>query len=492
MAYEIAPPNTGSALANMSPESVRQLWQKTVDMHDQNEDWWAKFEGPSRDAPIATRTDLSKGAGQKVTITNMAGFYGPGKQGDEHFEAATDFEKLLINAYSVEVDWLRNAYAVTERMEEVMGMRGELNGGAAAELGKWMGRQKSHRVFMTFREKGDAQNLVIAGGKSGVDELLSADVLNYDEVIGLGAIIKPNGGRPALMGRANGQPVKKYNIVSTVPGMFSMKHDDDYREALKEAGARGDANHLFKGGYPDIDGHVFHEYEAIDHDGFGPVGCPMAPKAFLGEAIAAGTAVFTVKGGGSAAAAALTNILYFQDFAGYAYKFLAGDVLAPENETRYFLIVNPSNAAVDPNKIGMYSYTVGNDGNTITIVNRLGPADSVAQVDSLGDVTWNTGVWANKHTQVHPIGATIIPCNAKGVPIGETLMLGASAMIRGYGKYKNKRSKEKADGGHVERRYITSVFGQALRRDAQSRARGYVRLKHAIQYPELNSLPIVV
>lgn len=489
MAYEIAPPNTGDALSTMDADSVRNLWQKTVDMHEQTEDFWAKFEGNSRQAVIATRTDTSKGRGQSVTITNMAGFYGPGKQGDEHFEAAEDYEDLLINSYTVNVDWLRNAYADNERMEEVMGMRGELRSGAAAELGNWMGREKSDRIFMMFREKGGAENTVIAGGKSGIDNIVSADVLNYDEVLGMGAIMQPLGGRPAMMGRVNGQSVMKYNIVGTVPGMFSLEMDSDYQQILRDAGQRGEGNHLFKGGFPDLRGNVFHCYNPIDHDGYGPVGSAMNPKAFLGGAITAGTATFDVLGGGSAAAAAKTKILYFKHFFNYAYKFMPGDVLANGSTERYFLVVNPPNAPTDPNKIGMYAYTTGNNGNKITITKRLGPADAVAQQETIGNVTWNTGVWANKHTQVHPIGATIVQCNANGVPIGETLMLGAAAGIRGYGKYRNKRSSESADGGFVERRYITSVFGQNLRLDAQGRARGYIRLIHAIQYPELNQIP---
>ncbi|MCU9611805.1 hypothetical protein OEK97_28265, partial [Escherichia coli] len=80
----------------------------------------------------------------------------------------------------------------------------------------------------------------------------------------------------------------------------------------------------------------------------------------------------------------------------------------------YVLIVNPANAAVDPGKIGMYKYTTGNDGNKITITQRLASAISGAAHTTVGAVVWNTGVWLNKHTVEHPAGATIIPCNEYG------------------------------------------------------------------------------
>ncbi len=163
----------------------------------------------------------------------------------------------------------------------------------------------------------------------------------------------------------------------------------------------------------------------------------------------------------------------------------------PGSTEQYLLIVNPRNAVVDPGKVGMYAYTTGNNGNQITITRRLAPVQNgpVAMV-TVGDVTWNTGVWADKHTQVHPIGATIVLCNAKGVPIGDSVMMGAMAMLRGYGKYRNKRTQWMVDGDFEQRKYITTVFGQKLRKNVNNKYPGYVRLRHAISYPELG-LPVV-
>jgi hypothetical protein len=140
----------------------------------------------------------------------------------------------------------------------------------------------------------------------------------------------------------------------------------------------------------------------------------------------------------------------------------------------------------------MYAYTTGNNGNQITITQRLAPVQNgPVAVLTVGNVTWNTGVWANLHTQTHPAGATIVQCNANGVPLGDTIMMGAGAMLRGYGMYRNNRTQWLVDGEHQTNTYITTVFGQVLRKNNRSVYPGYIRMKHAILYPELG-LPTVV
>lgn len=493
MAWDINTPNTGAALAALSPDSVRILWQKTVDVFEQSEDFFQQFEGSSKNMPIRVISDTSKGAGLTLRITTRAGYYGPGKSGDSLFENSSDFEPDIISNYEVEVDFLRNATSITQRTDEYMGMQGELANGQAEELGKWMGREKTARLMMTFMLKGGATNYLVAGSRASQNDLLSADTLAWDEVTKMGQILKPLGGRPCQVATVRGNPVLKYCVVGTVPGLFGLKTDADYKQVLREAAPREawDENPLFQGGYAEVDGHSIREYNPIDHDGYGPVGSAFNARAFLGAAVTAGTTTFAIKGGGSAAAAAYTNIQFFRFFPNYAFEFLPNDIYVPGSTTQYLLIVNPPNAAVDPGKIGMYAYTTGNNGNQITITQRLA-ANAVGgiSVTTLGDVTWNSGVWTGRHTDVHPIGATIVLCNEKGVPIGQSLMMGAEAVVRGYGSMRNKRSQWMVDGEFETRKYITSVFGQALRKNVRSVYPGYTLLTHAIPYPELN-LPAV-
>jgi hypothetical protein len=493
MSWEIGTPNTATALAAMSPESVRILWQKTVDCFEQTEDFWGKFEGQSKDSSIMVINDTSVDKGLKFRVTSRAGYYGRGKSGDALFTDSDDFEKDVINNNELQADYLRNATSCTWRTDEYMGMQGELVDGQAEELGKWMGREKSARAGMTFVLKGGPENLLIAGGKSSEADLVTADGLLYDDILYMGQALKPMGGKPCEVGTVRGSPVYKYCVVGTTPGLFSLKQDPDYKQILREAGPREkyDENPLFEGGYMDLDGHVIKEFNPIDPDGYAWSGSWFNAKAFLGTAISAGTTAFDIKGGGSAAAAAITNIDYFRFFPNFAFEFTPEDIYVPGSEQQYLLIVNPRNAATDPGKVGMYGYTTGNDGNKITINKRLAPVtNGPVAVSTLGDVTWDTGVWANKHTVTHPIGATIILCNEKGVPIGDSVMMGAMCMLRGYGRFRNKRTQWLVDGEFEQRKYITTVFGQQLRRNVNGKYPGFVRLRSAISYPELG-LPTV-
>lgn len=493
MSFELGTPNTGLSLSTMSADSVRIIWQKAIDIFEQTEDFWGKFEGTAPDSPIHVINDTSVGKGLTFRVTALAGFYGPGKSGDALFNDEDDFEKAVINSNEMVADYLRNATSYTQRMDEKMGMVNELSTGLVEQLGKWMGREKSARAGMTFVLKGGAENLMYPGDVTDESEITTADGLTYNDVLAMGQALKPMGGKPCEIGTVRGNPVHKYCIVGTTPGLYSLKQDSDYKQILREAGPREkyDENPLFEGGYMELDGHVIKEFNPIDPDGYAWSGSWFNAKAFTGEAISAGTAAFDIKGGGSAAAAAITNIQYFRFFPNYAFEFTSTDVYVPGSTEQYLMIVNPKNAATDPGKIGFYAYTTGNNGNKITITKRLAPVQNgPVALATVGSVTWNTGAFANRCTQTHPIGSVVLLCNAKGVPIGDTVMMGAMAMLRGYGQYRNSRTSWNVDGDFETRSYIKTVFGQKLRKNVNGKYPGYVRLRHALRYPEYN-LPTV-
>lgn len=493
--FDLSSNLTGSALATMAPNSVRKLWHQGFLMAEQSTDFLQKLEGTGTNAPIQVKTDLGKGKGQKITFSVLSGFYKEPHIGDELFNGPTDFEDILMADFELLVDWARHGVRNLERTEEIMGMRGEIASRFNVEQGKWLGRLKTEQALMLMVRMLNSENIFYAGGKT-YDTLVSADVLAWDEVTTLGQVMKPLGGLPADI-RKPGSPYPIWSniVIPTEAAMNSLKLDPDYKTVNSNADVRGPANTLFSGTVRDIDGHVLHVYNPIDHDGRGAIGSPLNPKASLGVAISAGTTTFDIEGGGATYSASDDATLWFKYFRGYRYKFL-GNTSASSSDAftrapadtgaKYVLIVNPKNATTDPGKFGMYSYTTGNDGNKITIVNRLGSAASGARVTTLGGVTWDSA----KHTDVHPVGATIIPCNSKGVPIGHTPMLMRAGIMRGYGKYRGHRSQQDHEGGFIMDRFITSVFGQCLREDRLGRHVGVGLLCHALNYPELG-LPTV-
>lgn len=487
-------PNTGTSLAAMDANSVRKLWSKGAQAAEANADFFQQMEGGTERSLIWAQTDLSKGVGQEMTFTTESGFYNEPKYGEELFEASTDFETVDISSYPLKVDFVRNSVRSSERMEEVMGMRGEIVSKFNVKLGDWLGRLKTDQVLATTMLKLNSDNVFYANGKT-LDTLASADTLAWDEVVTGGQVMKPMGGLPAnITGAGSDQPIWSQVVVATEAALLSLKTDSDYKTVLRDGDVRGRGNTIFKGGYASIDGHTILPYNPIDHDGVGAVGSFLNPKAFLGVAIEAdgSGAALDVKGGGNATDAAKTAKLYFKYFPGHAYKFVdTGAYSASEfpgsagaaydSEEKYFLICNISGA--DAGKFGMYAYTTGNNGNKIAVTKRLAVGTTGINETTIGSVTWDTGAWSGKHTSAHPLGSLIVPCNAKGVPFGDTLFLGQAFMLRGYGKHRAKRSQDVLNGGMITDRYITSVFGQSLRKDRKGRHPAIVRLRHAITYP---------
>lgn len=479
---DITSPNTGSTLAAQA--TVRNLWKKGLDLFEQNTDFFAEFEGPSARSVIRTENGTADGRGQKILFTSAAGFYRKPHHGDEMFLTPADFEKLKLNDYEMVVDWLRNGVRYNKRMEEYMGMRGEIASGFNEEMGKWLGRTKTHLLFMMFLHKVHDSSLTVINGK-GIDTLGGGDTLDWDSVETLYTQIKRLGGWPAIGGknRENGRAIFRNFLVATTDALDSLSKDPTYRGLLQHADTKGSMNYLFKEGFRDVKGQIIKEYNPIDHDGLGPIGSPLNAKAELGVAITAGTGAFDIYGGGSASAAAETDYEFFRDFPNFAYKFCEGDQLTAGTDPFYVLVVNPPDGTATANKMGFYK-CVTNDGVKLTVTERLAPSAAGSSVNktTIGGVTWNTGKFEGKCTTEHPEGAMVYLANAKGQTYGFSLYLGGSAAYRGYGIFRGNRSQQIHEGGFVTDVFITTVLGQEPRRDVRDRTPGVIRLAHAINY----------
>ncbi len=486
----VSSPNDGAALsALLTPPT---LWQAQVEHFISNGDFYESVEGGGPSAIIRTKTDLTAGKGQKLKIRVESGFGDEPHFGDETFDTDEDFEESLYDEYDLTIDVIRHATSFTERAEELVGLRDEIKNGIPRKMGDWLGRRKSEELDMMFRFSIPSENRYYANNRASEAAVLTADSLGWNYIMNTATNMQTLGGQVGKLGTfsRDKQTAEGFAIVTCSEAATILRQDSVYVDYQKNAGIRGEFNPLFRGNVSLIDGHAVVDRRIIDSDAEGAIGSPLNPKARLGGAITAGTTAFDILGGGNATSAAKTKKKFFKYFDGYTYKFATGLSHTPASATRYLLIINPPNAATDPGKIGMYAYTTGNDGNKITITARLGSAASGVRVTTLGDVTWDTGVWSGKHTAVHGLGSLILPCNAKGVPIGRSFLLGRAAAIRGYGKHRAKRDVEYKEGGYLQQTFLRSYFGQSLRYDREGRVPGVACLEHSLHYPNL-PLPTV-
>lgn len=495
---DIAPATTGTTLYTQDAASLRQLWHKGALIGEEEEDFLQQFEGSSERSPIWTVNDTSKGQGQKITFTTTSGYYGEGKYGEGLFEGPSDYETDDINSYPLTVDFVRNAASRSVRADEYMGLRDELSSMVPLKLGQWLGRTKKDQIMglsvLTLPET----NRVYSGGKS-LATLGSADVLSWDDVITTGAAMKPLGGKPFRMGKSGINDVSSQLFIPSETAATSLRLDTSYQTLLSNAGNRGDSNVLFKGGYPNIDGHTIAPHNALNHAGKGAVGSFLAPEAFLGNA---GYAVTTdaqryLEGGGSDnPAGALTGTgkpLWFKYFGGHDYRFVdtgvldvSASLIGPVAGPYYAIIYNTS--GTNAGKWGFVKYTV-NDGNKITVLEFLSSQTAgTYRKQTVGTLTV-AAAGANL-TELWDNGALIIPANIKGVPIGHTMVLGAGGVVRGYGMWRAKRTQETDNGDFLKRTYITSVFGQSLRYDRKDRVPAVMLLTTAVSRPGI-TLPVI-
>jgi hypothetical protein len=480
MAYDQVSPNTATTLGTTplgNAANIRQLWRKGAMLAEQNEDFFMEMESRSETGHIWSQTDLSKGQGSIMNFTTQSGFYGKGKRGDALFENSGDFETIRQGNFKLKIDFIRNAVRTNKRMEEILGMKGDIESGVNVELGKWLGREKTKEVFALFFHKLPEANVVFAGGKT-LDTLKSADIFRWQEAVTAGHTLLPLGGLPAnIAKRGSKSPIYSQSFISSTTALMGFKLDSGWQTVLQNGDKRGAGNTIFAGGYPSIDGHTIVPYNPIIHDGVGPMGSFINPQAFLGNAaLTAGTTARVVYGGGNADDHAEAD--FFQYFAGAPYSFVDTGAITPEAAlTKYFVIYNLTGA--DAGKWGMYGYTGGNDGNKITSTIHLGATVAGVQNTTVGGVVYDAAL----NTTAHPLGSMIIPVNSFAVPIGDTIVMARSAILRGYGSLRADHTVERLNGKFVTDRYITSIFGQSFKVDRKDRVTSALRIRHAISYP---------
>lgn len=97
----------------------------------------------------------------------------------------------------------------------------------------------------------------IAAGATG--SMTTADVINYRSLVRAKAFLKDTGMRGLRVGFND-----MLHVFVTTTGMADLRLDDDFMNAVKEAGARGEQNPLFKGTTSVmVDGMMIHEYKYV-------------------------------------------------------------------------------------------------------------------------------------------------------------------------------------------------------------------------------------
>lgn len=292
--------------------------------------------------------------------------------------------------------------------------------------------------------------ILYANNKTGVESLRSSDTLKLSDVTRIEDQLTENGAEGFSLTR-DGSYSDIQEFLITVPhrAMTTMTSTEEYTNLVAVADTRGDTNALFKGGTVKWRGSKLFSWKITTNQADGPTGCFYAPQAFLGEAISAGTTAFTLKGGGNSVRnKAALNAPYFINFPNARWKAWEQTLLAQDTSTeRYLLAYNAST-----NKFAFGKYTtitngdIDSDGgtiapaNTLTVSGFLSATNTGAAANTLGNVTWDTGIWAGKTCEWSdlPVGSQIWPCNSYGQCYMIVEGMGRHALLDGYGKLRGE------------------------------------------------------
>lgn len=472
-----------------------QLWVLKAFRHARRKSAFSIIRGGvGGGMPIQENLLTRKVAGQVINIPVTSGIGSPGVRQDSTLRGNESKETEAM--FQLKIGLKRNALAITgiAMSQSVMGsdwdQRTQLNMG---EWSDWMTSQ-DYEAEMISRATSD--NTVYANGKISVEGLRSADTFGTATITRTSGRLNTLGGLPLkIVSGPDFQGEMSYFFQTNQYAVEALRGSATWQQLLADADNRGDTNRNFAGNLPHWAGQAINIWQISDQSGAIPAGSFAAPRAYSGAAISAGTAAFTLYGGRNATNAADTKPLYFGNFPAAEWMGYEGVKIAATTGTTYYALIKDSVTG----KFMMISYTTTN-GNTITVVNRLGATAQGAQVTTLGNVVWNTGVWTTAFlTDSAAIGSEIYPCNSYGQPYVRTYALGDQAIVGGYGQYATddgspslcmgRRIKQIDDYGHVGGVGIATVYGCRAVPNVDG-----IYANYAIAYSAYNpaGLPVIV
>jgi len=270
------------------------IWQRDTWRKARNESFMGQFTGTDHNSMIQRITELKKSQkGARAVITLVNDSEGDGVAGDRTLEG--NEETLTSEDQVIRIDQLRHAHRHEGKMADqksVVTFRKE----ARDNLSYWLADRYDQQAFLALSGvdfsmhtngvarvgsdfpnleyaadlavpsdrryyRWDATNGLISGaaGASNAD-LTTADTLTWEMLIDLRAEAEEDFLRPVRT--VDG--VNMYHVFVTPTAMKSLKKDQDFKENLRNAGARSNKNPLFKGSESYyVDGLAIHSYRHV-------------------------------------------------------------------------------------------------------------------------------------------------------------------------------------------------------------------------------------
>lgn len=495
--YDKINAQTLAEVLSASPNGQREAWADLVIR--KSNDYSLLYDNlcgpPGSGKAFIEKNDLTVTAGNKIHIPMVGGTRGPGVQGSG--DRSGREKKLSPKDFAFTIGRWWDGFAVKDVVlaETIIGSKWDRN--ASMFLRRNLGIKKTDDMLMELRARANDRNTVRPNNKTTTAQLRTADTFSTATVLRAASSLTSLSAKPVMLGRVKGtnQPIRKFLMLGTQFGLESFRNSSTYLDGLTNADERGVLNSLFTGNIMPWNGHAIYQWDVEDPEDLAPAGCPLLPRAFLGGAITAGSAAVDIKGGGSAANAADTDVAFFGYFSNAAYSGCEGvKITANTSTVRYVAIQHLSGAT--PGAIMYASFKV-NNGNKLTMFQRLGPSAADDQVTTLGGITWGTGTYGTNAVTLSdsaPEGSLIVEVNEYGVPINHLLGLGEMAGVMGHGTLDGRnamgaRTEEHWNHGMDHAIGIETVFGTRAFERLDGQVGGFTLIEAACP---LAGFPVVV
>jgi hypothetical protein len=411
-------PSTGDIILALGTKSQEQHWVRNIVAGALARNPFTRLSaGLLGGKPIMTHGDFKNLRGQTVNITTEAPLGGMGRQGSGQARSGYG-ENIKRYVFSVSMGnhWNGVSQNNITAAQTIMGI-GSFDLNAREKLKPWFAQAHAWMTEAEIRANAAtnaARLRLFGGGRISTATLTGSDTADQNLFRKISEKLAENQARPFSVAKMNGQDIDKYLIIAPHPSLQDMHASGTWQTLLANSGLRGASNYLFTGEFPEWAGSAILPWTVQNTTADGPQGSFCAPVAYLGETIPAGTAAFTIKGGGNTTAAALTDRLYFLFFPGAKFEMFEQTKIAQETGTTKYLLSRD----ITTGKFMMMSYTTTN-GNTITGVKKLGATATGTVATTVGSVAWGSlGVWASKmldgNSEALTVGSPIWPCNEKG------------------------------------------------------------------------------
>ncbi len=447
-----------------------KLYSKAFEVSGNTADDLAAMEGPTDSSmPIWVRNELKALSGDTIKFTSLGDPAGPGVRGEGELTGNTSTPR--IGGWTCKVDFWRDAVELSKKDIQFLAAGGKLEYTIYKLLGKKFGRQKQADMLMALRNQANG-NVFRVGNRATINDILKTDLYSTSAVTQAQARARGLGAREVgIVKSKSGAELQRYIAFAVQDAMSEIRNSSTWITAIQNAANREDNNPQFSGRLVDWNGVALFEHTVVAPDSDDWKGSPLAPYLTLGVAITAGTTVFDIQ------ASTNTKNKYTGFFPGYDWLWTEDQSATVDSTVYYAWIIPQSGARVGKAMFVSYTGSTGNNGNKITITERLGATVSGAQVTTLGSIVYNS----TYHTNAAPVGSIVIPANSKGTPIGWSLLLGAGAAVRAYGAIEMQKIEEKRDYSFITGFGFEGIFGQKATLDTQGITRNYVLVQHALE-----------